>query len=395
MYRSQFMPQVDPVGTIKFFPPMGTGFTVGEKEWLKTGLAKDKTNYSEAAATLTTQVVGIYGDKHVTSGNPEIQSSATDGAGTIITINNNTNVRISTDYGVTWANTAAVSVSTPTCIAYNGTTWIIVGNTAGNTQIQTSTNPASSWTALQTITYSPGNATADTASVCWDSVNSKFIIVMAGTSATEASLYSSTGASGSWTKVSLASALNGRTSIAAYNGTVIAGGYGNGVTQKSTNGGTSWTAGNSGGANHSNIVVASGKFFRIASTTSLVYTTDNTTWTTSTTVPETGFAVGNWQTLVSDGTTLFFNANQAKYIGYTTDGVTFTVKPTAWAANYGTSIACMGVNKIFCVDNGGASSKTLRSVNVNTCDYVGTSTTFYNIGTTYQNGYLVGYVRIK
>lgn len=394
MYRSQFMPQVDPVGTIKFFPPMGTGFTVGEKEWLKTGFAKDKTNYSEAAATLATQVVGIYGNAHTSSSNPETLSSATNGAGTIIAIHGySSDVRISTDYGATWSTTA-VSVLSPTCIAYNGTTWIIVGNTAGSTYIQTSTNPASSWTALQTITYSPGNATADTASVCWDSVNSKFIIVMAANTGGEAALYSSTGASGSWTKVTFASALNGRTSIAAYNGTVIAGGYGNGVTQKSTNGGAGWTAGNSGITNGSNIVAASGKFFRSTST-SLLYTTDNTTWTTSTTVPETGFSTGNYQTLASDGTTVFFNANQAKYIGYTTDGVTFTVKPANWAANYGTSIACMGVNKIFCVDNGGTVSKTLRSVNVDTCDYVGTSTTFYNIGTTYQNGYLVGYVRIK
>lgn len=394
MYRSQFMQQADPVGTIKFFPPMGTGFTVGEKEWLKTGLAKDKTNYSEAAATLTTQVVGIYGDKHATSGNPEIQSSATNGSGIVIAINNSTNVNISTDYGATWAS-ASTSVVSPSGVYYNGTTWILVGNNAGNIYVQTSTNPASSWTALQTITYSPGNATPGTASVCWDSVNSKFIIVIAGSSVTDASLHSPTGASGSWTKVNLAAALNNRTSIAAYNGTVIACCWGSGAIQKTTNGGTSWSSGVSIGVNASNIVVAGGKFFRIVSTSSIASTTDGTTWTTSTTVPETGFAVDNWQTLVSDGTTLFFNANQAKYIGYSTDGITFTVKSANWTANYGTSIACMGVDKIFCVDNGGASSKTLRSVNVNTCDYVGTSTTFYNIGTTYQNGYLVGYVRIK
>jgi hypothetical protein len=394
MYRSQFMQQADPAGTIKFFPPMGTGFTVGEKEWLKTGLAKDKTNYSEAAATLATQVVGIYGDKYTSSSSPEIASSASDGNGVIILISANGQVHISTDYGATWAS-APTSVVNPSCVYYNGTTWIIVGNSAGNIYVQTSTNPASSWTALQTITYSPGNATLGTASVCWDSVNSKFIIVVAGSSVTDASLNSPTGASGSWTKVNLTTALNSRTSIAAYNGTVIACCWGSGAILKTTNGGTSWSNGVSIGVNASNIVVVGGKFFRIVSTSSIASTTDGTTWTTSTTVPETGFAVGNLQTLVSDGTTLFFNANQAKYIGYSTDGITFTVKSANWTASYGTSIACMGVNKIFCVDNGGASSKTLRSVNVNTCDYVGTSTTFYNIGTTYQNGYLVGYVRIK
>lgn len=393
MYRSQFMPQADPVGTIKFFTPTSTSFMQGDREWLKTGFAKDKTNYTEAAATPPCQVVGIYGDKYISSSAPEIAACATDGNGTIIIAAGTGTLRMSTDYGVTWGATATVGVPAVTGIAYTGTTWIIVGNAASTIYIQTSTNPSSAWNALQSISYAPGNASADTASVCWDSVNSKYVVVFSSAAATEASLYSSTGAAGSWTKVNLANALSGKTSIAAYNGVVIAGCFSNGTGQRSTNAGTSWSFVNTNG--FGNIVVASGKFFRLVSASSIVYSSDATTWTTSTSVPDVGFAYNTNMTLASDGTTVFFCANQAKYIGYTTDGITFTVKPAAWGANYGITIASMGVNKIFCVDNGGVISKTLRSVNVNTCDYVGTSTTFYNLGTTYQNGYLIGYVRIK
>ena len=392
MYRSQFMPQADAIGSVKFFPFMGSVMiTPDGQEWLKTGLAKDKINYPVAAATPSCQVVGNAAPTYIGG---DILSSATNGTGTIVivpTSGGGTNLWVSTNYGATWATVAHNLGQTAKSVAYNGTTWVVVANTAVNLVVSTSTNPASTWTlAGNVLSIQGGGAAADTASICWDSTNSRFIAVTAGGSATNAAGYSSNGTS--WTGVNLSSALGGTTSIAVNGGTILACCYSGSVVNKSVNGGTSWTTAANSGTNYSNIVAASGKFFRTSSTTAIYYTTDGVAWTSGA-LSEAGVNTNtDKQTLVSDGTTVFFNSGASKIVGSTTDGVSFVYKGANFNQGGGTSIACGGTNKIFCY---GASTTNMYTQNYNTCDYVGSVTSIYHSNTTYSYQQLVAYIRIK
>lgn len=393
MYRSQFMPQADAIGSVKFFPLMGSVMiTPDGQEWLKTGLAKDKTNYPIASATPSCQVVGNAAPTY-TGG--DILSSATNGTGTIVivpTTGGGTNLWVSTNYGATWTTVAHNLGQAAKSVAFNGTTWVVVANTEANLVVSTSTNPASTWTlAGNVLAIQGGSATAYTASICWDSTNSRFVAVTAGGSVTNAAGYSSNGTS--WTGVNLSSTLGGTTSIAVNGGTILACCYSTGVVNKSVNGGTSWTAAANSGTNYSNIVAASGKFFRAYSSISFYYTTDGTTWTAGG-LPEAGASSSTSnQTLVSDGTTVFFNSGALKIVGSTTDGISFVYK----GANFnqtagGTSIACGGTNKIFCY---GISTTNMYTQNFNTCDYVGSVTSIYHSNVSYDHRQLVAYIRIK
>lgn len=392
MYRSQFMPQADAIGTVKFFPLMGSVMiTPDGQEWLKTGLAKDKINYPVAAATPSCQVVGNAAPTY-TGG--DIVSSATNGTGTIVivpTSGGGTNLWVSTNYGATWATVAHNLGQTAKSVAYNGTTWVVVANTAANLVVSTSTNPASTWTlAGNVLAIQGGGAAADTASVCWDNTNSRFIAVTAGGTATNAAAYSSNGTS--WTGVNLSTGLTGTTSIAVNGGIILACCYSGSVVNKSVNGGTSWTTAASSGTNYSNIVAASGKFFRTTSASFIYYTTDGVAWTTGY-ISEAGVGSGtDKQILVSDGTTVFFNSAATKIVGSTTDGVSFVYKGANFNQSLGTSIACGGTNKIFCY---GASTTNMYTQNFNTCDYVGSVTSIYHSNTSYGFQQLVAYIRIK
>lgn len=392
MYRSQFMPQADAIGTVKFFPLMGSVMiTPDGQEWLKTGLAKDKTNYPIAAATPSCQVVGNSAPSY-TGG--DILSSATNGTGTIVivpTTGDGTNLWVSTNYGATWTTVAHNLAQPAKSVAYNGTTWVVVANTSSNLVVSTSTNPASTWTlAGNVLTIQGGGASPNTASVCWDSTNSRFVAVTAGGSVTNAAGYSSNGTT--WTGVNLSIALNGTTSIAVNGSTILACCYGSGNVNKSVNGGTSWTTPASGGTNLSNVVAASGKFFRTGSTTGIYYTTDGVAWTAGVITEAGVYTNTDKQSLCSDGTSVFFSAASAKFIGSTTDGVTFTFKGANFNQASGSSIACGGTNKLFCY---GASTTNLYTQNFNTCDYIGSVHAIYHSTTTYTNQQLVAYVRIK
>lgn len=387
MYRSQFLPQADAVGSIRFFPPLGSNYiTPDGQEWLKTGLAKDKTNYPVAALTHSCQVVGNSASTY-TGG--DIVASATNGTGIIVVVplGAGTNVWVSSNYGATWATVAHNLPVTATGVAYNGTTWVLVGNNASSLYVSTSTAPTTTWTNAGAVASS--SATSETASVCWDGTNSKWLAIASGNS-TNAAAYSSNGTT--WTAVNLSTGLVGRTSIATSGGTTLAGCYGSGIIQKSTNG-TSWTNATSTGTYAGNIVNASGKFFRVVSTTQLTYSTDGSTWTNYAPTDVT-FAVsgGNQQVICSDGTTLYALSSGSKYILTTTDGVNFKIKGANWNNNYGTSIASGGVNKIFAY---GASTTNLYSTNMDSCDYVGTPVTSYQHAITYSNSMLIAYLRIK
>lgn len=391
-YITRFMPQADVIGTVKFFPLMGSVMiTPDGQEWLKTGLAKDKTNYPIASATPSCQVIGNAAPTY-TGG--DIVSSATNGTGTIVivpTTNANVNLYVSTNYGATWATVAHNLGQVAKSVAFNGTTWVVVANTSSNLVVSTSTNPASTWTlAGNVLSIQGGGATTDTASVCWDNTNSRFIAVTAGGSTTNAAAYSSNGVS--WTGVNLSSVLSSATSIAVNGGTILACCYGSSVVNKSVNGGTSWTTAASSGTSYSNIVAASGKFFRTSSTTAIYYTTDGVAWTSGT-LSEAGVnSNADKQILVSDGTTIFFNASASRFIGSTTDGVSFVYKGANFNQNTGSSIACGGTNKIFCY---GASTTNMYTQNYNTCDYVGSVTSIYHSNVAYSYQQLVAYIRIK
>lgn len=392
MYRSQFMPQADVVGSIRFFPPLGTNYiTPDGQEWLKTGLAKDKTNYPVAALTQACQVVG---NPAPTYAGGDIAASATNGAGIIVVVPSTgagTNVWVSTDYGATWSVVAHNLPVTATGIAYNGTTWVIVGNNASSLYVSTSTAPTTTWTSAGAVaSIMGGGASTDTASVCWDGTNAKWLAIAAGSSTSNAAAYSSNGTA--WTAVNIAAALSGRTSIATSGGTTLAGCYSSGVIQKSTNG-TSWTNATSTETNAGNIVNASGKFFRVVSQIHLTYSTDGSTWKNYAPTDVT-FAIsdGSRQVICSDGATMYALGAGSKYILTTTDGISFKIKGVNWNLGYGTSIASGGVNKVFAY---GASTTNIYTVNMNSCDYVGTSVTSYQHAVTYSNSMLIAYMRIK
>jgi len=390
MYRSQFLPQPDAIGSVRFFPYVGTTIiTPDGQEWLKTGLAKAKTNYPIAAIAPTCQLVGDPASSY-TGG--EILSSATNGTGTIVivpTSGSGTNVWVSTNYGATWATVAHNLAAVATSVAYNGTTWVVVANSASNLIASTSTSPASTWTlAGNVLAIQAGGATANTASICWDAANSKFIAVTSGGSATAAAGYSTNGTA--WSTANLSSPLSGQTYIATTSGTTLACCAAAPVTNKSTTA-TSWSLGTATSSNNSNIVSASGKFFR-GTPSGITYTSDGTTWTT-TALSEAGIVTpSSAQKLTSDGTTVFFVPTSSKSIGSTIDGSTVTYKGAIFNQNYGTSIACGGTNKIFCY---GASTTNMYTQNMNTCDYVGSAYTCYHNSEAYGNTQLVGYIRIK
>lgn len=390
-YITQFLPQADIIGTVKFFPHVGTSVVTQDgQEWLKTGKAKDKTNYPIAAITPSCQIIGI-----ATSGysGGDIRASATNGTGTIVVVptSNTSNVYVTTNYGASWTAVAHNLGTTPSGVAYNGTTWVVVGNSTSNLIVSTSTNPTTTWTLVgNVLSIQGGGASADTASVCWDSTSSRFIAVTAGGSLTNASGYSANGVT--WTGVNLTSALAGTTFIASTGGITLACGYSGTAVNKTVNGGTSWTSATNTVTNYGNLVAASGKFFRPTTfDTTMVYTVDGTTWVTSS-VPDSSISINvDKQVLVSDGTTLFFNT-PSRYIGSTTDGVTFACKGLNVSNNYGTSLAIGGVNKLF---GYAASSNHFYSQNMSNCDLVGTAYSFYSAGGTYSPSSMAGYIRIK
>lgn len=390
MYRSQFLPQADFVGAMRFFPESGNSITFQDgSEWLKTGLVKNKTGYNIASITPSLQVLGIASTGTVPTG---ITDWAHNGSGTIVVVTGSdaTNVHVSTDYGVTWS-AVAHNLTVAACgVAYNGTTWIVVGNDATTFKISSSTAPTTTWTPRTSPTAFSGG-TSNTASAAWDVTAGKFVVVAGGGTANFAA-YSANGTTG-WTAVNLATSLgaNPVSVRASGSGAFVAVSQGTNTTQKSSDGIT-WTNGGTNIAG-SRLTYALGGFIRVySSINGYVYksTDGGTTWSTisSTNTGEGGFGSG-FTPISGDATTLMVIGKMPSTWMISSDGVNLSQK---WTRGAGYPIY-LGGNKA--IDSDGYYTPDITG-----CDYIGTSKLIYTgssmaVGGNITTSSAVGYVKIK
>lgn len=391
MYRSQFLPQADFVGSMRLFPESGNSITFQDgSEWLKTGLVKNKTGYNIASITPSLQVLGIASTGTVPT---NIIDWAHNGSGTIVAVTGSdvTNVHVSTDYGVTWS-AVAHNLTVAACgVAYNGTTWIVVGNDATTFKISSSTAPTTTWT-LRTSPTAFSGGTANTASAAWDTTASKFVVVAGGGTANFAA-YSANGTTG-WTAVNLATSL-GATYVsvkASGSGAFVAVSQSSNVTQKSSDGIT-WTNGGTTGTSLSRLTYALGGFIRVySSTNGHVYksTDGGASWTllASTNTGTGGFSTG-FIPISGDATTLMVLGAVSNTWMISSDGVSFIQK---WHRSAGYPIY-LGSNKAI-------SSLGYYTPDITSVDYIGTGKLIYTGSSSSGGGNIVdssavGYVKIK
>lgn len=383
MYRSQFLPSAEPVGSMAFFQELGSGFTQYDgSEYLKTGLAKSTTGYDLAARSESTQVFGL-----PCTGNfpTTVKGYATNGTGTIVVADGDaTNVRVSTNNGATWSNVAHNLATPAVGVAFNGTsTWVVIGNTTSAFKISSTSAPQTSWTA-RTPPSSFSAGTADSASVCWDQTNLKFACVAAGGTSNFAA-YSSDGTS--WTAISLSVSLSVKTSIAASTtGQLVA--IGNGVSTNKSSNATSWSTGGNISSSSGGVIFALGTFMSVysdgSSARTIQTTTDGTTWTSST--PN----ITGSHTFLSS----VFNAsgNSSYVMVATVSGnvVFYTTNLTNWKIKQTTTVTpiplAVSSTKAFFV-----SSSSKYTLDITSADYVGSSHVIFSSSST--NG--VGYMKIK
>lgn len=388
---SELSRRIDPVGSMRFFPESGNGFVLPSgSEWLKTGLAKAKSGYDIAAATPPLQVLGLAATGTVPT---NITDWAHNGSGTVVAVMgyDATNVHVSTDYGVTWA-AVAHNLSVPACgVAYNGTTWIVVGNDATTFKISSSTSPTATWAALASPTAFSGG-TANSASAAWDTGAGKFVVVAAGGTANFAA-YSANGTAG-WTAVNLATTLGTSYVSVKSSGTgqfVAVAAYGVSTTQKSSDGIT-WTNGGATTTSASRLVYALGGFIRVSALSNgyLYKSTDGGASWSILTVNQTGasgFAPG-FSPISGDATTLMVSGTIGATWLISSDGVNFTQK---WQK--GGYPIYLGANKAI-------GSSGYYTPDITSCDYVGTGKLIYTGSSVSGGGDItassaVGYVRIK
>lgn len=168
-----------PVGQTVYTTDLGPVVTLADKAvYLRSGSVVLPSSASPLAANV----------KHLTtvglpnSGLPNsaIAHAATNGSGTWVVVMQDGNAYVSTNYGQTYSTVNAnLAVGHLACgVAYNGTTWVIVGSSGGNFSASSSTNPASSWTARYSVAVT--GAAAGDAKVVWS--GTKFVAYCSSTS---------------------------------------------------------------------------------------------------------------------------------------------------------------------------------------------------------------------
>lgn len=376
---AELLRRVEPIGSMRFFPESGyTILQADGSEWLRTGLAKPAASYPVAAQC---QALQIFGVAATGSGPTAVYGKASNGTGTVVVASGDaTNIHVSTDYGATWAAVAHNLGVNCVGVAFNGTTWVAVGNSATSFVISTSTAPGSAWT-LRTAPTAFTGGTVDSASICWDAANGKFVAVARG-GTTNFAAYSANGTSG-WTATNLSVAFTDKTYIAANGGNVVA--IGGAVTNKSSNGGVSWSTGTGIGSS-ANLSVFGGVFV-----TGLYKSADNGASWQSMPSPSSAsdFATSTGQSGDANATCYILGTNNYQF-WVTTDMATWRlVSPSALVFR---PILPDSGNRLIAVSG----DMPRYTSNLFGADYVGTVRKQLSSGASTQTMYdPVAYVRIK
>ena len=168
-----------PVGQTVYTTDLGPVVTLADKAvYLRSGSVVLPSSASPLAANV--KYLTTVGLPNSGLPNSAIAHAATNGSGTWVVVMQDGNAYVSTNYGQTYSTVNAnLTAGHLACgVAYNGTTWVIVGSNGGNFSASSSTNPASSWTARYSVAVT--GATAGDAKVVWS--GTKFVAYCSGTS---------------------------------------------------------------------------------------------------------------------------------------------------------------------------------------------------------------------
>ena len=167
-----------PVGQTVYTTDLGPVVTLADKAvYLRSGSVVLPSSASPLAANV--KYLTTVGLPNSGLPNSAIAHAATNGSGTWVVVMQDGNAYVSTNYGQTYSTVNAnLTAGHLACgVAYNGTTWVIVGSNGGNFSASSSTNPASSWTARYSVAVT--GATAGDAKVVWS--GTKFVAYCSGT----------------------------------------------------------------------------------------------------------------------------------------------------------------------------------------------------------------------
>lgn len=231
---AEMLRRVEPIGSVCYMADMGPSLTMGDGSIrLRSGSVVLPSSASQLAANV----------KHLTtvglpnSGLPNsaIADADTNGTGTWVVVMQDGNAYVSTNYGQTYSTVNAnLTAGHLACgVAYNGTTWVIVGSSAGNFSASSSTNPASSWTARYSVAVT--GATAGDAKVVWS--GTKFVAYCSGTSG--GAIHVSTDGF-TWGAGGLTAVVMSGISMAVGGGYIFAVNTGGAIHAYSTDHGASW-----------------------------------------------------------------------------------------------------------------------------------------------------------
>jgi len=164
-FVSQVLGGNEPIGVDKFFADSGTSITEESGAfWLRSGLAATAASYPRAAALEHCKISGIAATNATSM---TVRQVADNGAGVIVATYTGAgaNVLVSTDDGLTYSVVASGHPHNVTGVIYNGTRFIIVGNSGSEIVTRYSTN-GTSWSAGGTQSQSGG--TSGTAKIAWN-----------------------------------------------------------------------------------------------------------------------------------------------------------------------------------------------------------------------------------
>lgn len=397
MYRSQFMPQADAIGTLRFFPESGTTIVdSGNGEWLRTGLAKTTSGYPTASALENLKVSGLVG---AFGASIVVVSIATDGNGVFVACQNaSTSLYISTNGGLTWqtANSNLAGSFNAVSVAFGGGKFVCVGNSASAISYSYATaanivsSPTTAWTQVSQTTIGGGTGTANSVKIAYG--GGKFVAIAGSSGTTGAIGYSTTGTS--FTAANTSQALT-NASWPVYSASKWLIGSTNGTTGTTSTDGITWS-------NATLPVNINGSFTGSASTflVNARYTsTDGSTWVDRGIFPGfSGYPLSTsfQNSAVYDGTRFIIGTTGLPAVWWSTDGIDWKLR---WLSTTPTTshIVCAANNKLLVVPTV-AGSACYYSTNFTVADYVGTGKTMWSGAqgvVSINSESSIGYVRIK
>jgi len=159
-YVSQVLGGGEPIGSDRFFAESGTSITEeGGAFWLRSGLAATAASYPRAAQLEHCKISGIAATNATSM---TILQVADNGAGVIVATYSGAGsglVLASTDSGANYAVVNTGMSAIPTGVVFNGTRFIIVGNSSSDIYTRFSTD-GTTWSAGANQLHGGNNQTA-------------------------------------------------------------------------------------------------------------------------------------------------------------------------------------------------------------------------------------------